>query len=165
YEKGVQYYNEQKGAEVEVLGWSTEANDGSFTGNFDSLDDGRSFAESFVQEGADVIMPVAGPVGLGSAAYCQESGSCKIIGVDTDWTVSSAEYTDVILTSVMKNMNVAVYDAIKAQVDGTFKGGVYSGTLANGGVGLADVAGASDELKAELDAVKQGIIDGSIATK
>ena len=162
FEAGVNYYNAEKGTNVEVLGWSTEAGDGSFTGNFDSLDDGRSFAESFVQEGADIIMPVAGPVGLGSAAYCQESGSCMIIGVDTDWTVSSPEYKDIILTSVLKNMNVAVYEAIKAQVDGTFKGGIYSGNLANGGAGLADVAGASDELKAELDAVKQGIIDGSI---
>lgn len=165
YEKGVQYYNEQNGTAVEVLGWNTEANDGSFTGNFDSLDDGRSFAESFVQEGADIIMPVAGPVGLGSAAYCQESGACKIIGVDVDWTVSAPEYKDIILTSVLKNINVAVYDAIQAEVDGTFAGGVYVGTVENGGVGISDVAGASDELKAQLDAVKQGIIDGSIATK
>ena len=165
YEKGVMYYNEENGTAVEVLGWNTEANDGSFTGNFDSLDDGRSFAESFVQEGADIIMPVAGPVGLGSAAYCQESGACKIIGVDVDWTVSSPEYTDVILTSVLKNINVAVYDAIKAEVDGTFAGGIYVGTLANGGVGLSDVAGASDELKAGLDAVKQGIIDGTISAQ
>jgi len=165
YEKGVMYYNEENGTSVEVLGWNTEAGDGSFTGNFDSLDDGRSFAESFVQEGADIIMPVAGPVGLGSAAYCQESGACMIVGVDTDWTVSASEYTDVILTSVLKNMNIAVYDAIKSQVDGTFAGGVYVGTVANNGVGLADVAGASDELKAGLEAVKQGIIDGTIATK
>lgn len=163
FEAGVKYYNEQNGTAVEVLGWDTAANDGSFTGNFDSTDDGRAFAESFVQEGADIIMPVAGPVGLGSAAYCQESGSCKIIGVDVDWTVSAAEYTDVILTSVLKNVNVAVYDATAAIVDGSFAGGVYVGTLENGGVGLADVAGASDELKAELEAVQAGIIDGSIS--
>ncbi|GAB1469275.1 BMP family ABC transporter substrate-binding protein [Chloroflexota bacterium] len=165
YEKGVDYYNQQNGTSVEVLGWSNATNDGSFTGNFDSLDDGRSFAESFVQEGADIIMPVAGPVGLGSAAYCQESGACMIVGVDTDWTVSSPEYKDIILTSVLKNMNIAVYDVVKAQVDGTFAGGVYVGTVANGGVGISDVNGASAELKAGLDAVKQGIIDGTIATK
>ena len=162
FEAGVKYYNAQKGANVEVLGWSTEASDGSFTGNFESLDDGRSFAESFVQEGADIIMPVAGPVGLGSAAYCKETGACKIVGVDTDWTVSAAEYTDVVLTSVMKNMNVAVYDAIKSAVEGTFKGGVYVGTLANGGVGLAPVAGATAELKAELEAIQKALIDGSL---
>jgi basic membrane protein A len=165
FQAGVKYYNSQKGANVELLGWDTAANDGSFTGNFDSLDDGRSFAESFVQEGADIIMPVAGPVGLGSAAYCQETSSCKIVGVDTDWTVSASEYTNVVLTSVMKNMNVAVYDAIKSVQDGSFKGGVYTGTLANGGVGLAAVAGASDDLKKELDAIQQGIIDGSISVK
>ncbi len=165
YENGVNYYNEQKGANVEVLGWSNAENDGSFIGNFESLDDGRSVTESLVQEGADIVMPVAGPAGLGGAAYCAESGSCMIIGVDTDWTVSASEYSDVILTSVLKNMNIAVFDTIKAVQDGTFAGGVYVGTLANNGVGLADVKGASDELKAELDAIKQSIIDGSIASQ
>jgi basic membrane protein A len=69
------------------------------------------------------------------------------------------------LTSVLKNMNVAVFEAVKSLQDGTFAGGLYVGTLANNGVGLADVAGASDELKAGLDAVKQGLIDGSITVK
>jgi basic membrane protein A len=162
FEAGVKYYNEQKGASVEVLGWNTAAADGSFTGNFDSLDDGRSFAESFVQEGADIIMPVAGPVGLGSAAYCQETGSCKIIGVDTDWTVTSAEYTDVILTSVLKKIDVAVYNTIKDAVEGKFTGGNVTYTIADGGVDIAAVSGASDELKGELDAIKAGLVDGSI---
>ena len=165
FQAGVNYYNAQKGTAVEVLGWDTAANDGAFTGNFDSLDDGRSFAESFVQEGADVIMPVAGPVGLGSAAYCQETASCWIVGVDVDWTVSAAEYSEVILTSVLKNVNVAVYDAAASLVDGSFAGGVYVGTLENGGVGLSAVAGASDELIAELEAIQQGIIDGSISVE
>jgi len=162
FEAGVAYYNAQKGTAVEVLGWNTAAGEGSFTGNFDSLDDGRSFAESFVQEGADIVMPVAGPVGLGSAAYCKETGSCKIIGVDVDWTVSAAEYTDIILTSVLKNVNVAVYDAIKAAKDGTFKGGIYSGTLTNGGVGLSAVSGASAELTAELEKLQADIISGAV---
>jgi basic membrane protein A and related proteins len=165
FEAGVNYYNAQKGANVEVLGWSTAANEGSFIGNFESLDDGRSITESLVQEGADVVMPVAGPAGLGGAAYCAESGSCMVVGVDTDWTVSASEYTDVVLTSVLKNMNVAVFEAIKSVQDETFAGGLYVGTLANNGVGLADVKGASDELKSELDAVKQGLIDGSITVK
>ena len=162
FEAGVKYYNEKKGANVEVLGWSNEKNDGSFTGNFESLDDGRSFAESFVQEGADIVMPVAGPVGLGSAAYCKETGSCKIVGVDTDWTVSASEYTDVILTSVQKMLNVAVFEAIKAAKEGTFKGGIYTGTLANNGVGIAKVAGASADLTKELDQIKADIIAGKI---
>jgi basic membrane protein A len=162
FEAGVNYYNEQKGTSVEVLGWSTADNDGLFTGNFESTDDGRSFAESLVQEGADIIMPVAGPVGLGSAAYCQESGSCKIVGVDTDWTVSASEYTDIVLTSVLKNMNVAVFDAIKSVADGTFAGGIYVGTLENDGVGIAEVAGSSAELNGELEQIKADIISGTV---
>jgi basic membrane protein A len=162
FQAGVNYYNQQKGTTVEVLGWDTAKNDGLFTGNFDSTDDGRSFAQSLMQEGADIIMPVAGPVGLGSAAVCKETGKCWIVGVDTDWTVSASEYTSVILTSVMKNMNVAVFDTIKAAKDGTFKGGVYVGTLANNGVGLAAVTGASAELQSELDQIKADIISGKI---
>lgn len=163
FEAGVNYYNQSMGSAVEVLGWSTADDAGSFTGNFESLDDGRSFAEAFVQEGADIIMPVAGPVGLGSAAYCQETGSCMIVGVDTDWTVSASEYSDVILTSVLKNMNVAVFNAIKAAQEGTFAGGVYVGTLSDDGVGIAPVKGASAELNATLDQLKADIISGAIS--
>jgi basic membrane protein A len=162
FEAGVKYYNQENSANVEVLGWSTADDAGSFTGNFESLDDGRSFAEAFVQEGADIIMPVAGPVGLGSAAYCKETGSCMIVGVDTDWTVSASEYSDVILTSVLKNMNVAVFNAVKAAKEGTFAGGIYVGTLADNGVGIASVKGASADLNAKLEELKSGIISGAI---
>jgi basic membrane protein A len=162
FEAGVNHYNQGMGTSVEVLGWSTADDAGSFTGNFESLDDGRSFAEAFVQEGADIIMPVAGPVGLGSAAYCKETGSCMIVGVDTDWTVSASEYSDVILTSVLKNMNVAVFDAVKAAKEGTFKGGIYTGTLANDGVGIASVKGASADLNATLETLKADLISGAI---
>jgi basic membrane protein A len=99
---------------------------------------------------------------LGSAAYCKETGSCKIVGVDTDWTVSSAEYKDVILTSVLKNMNVAVFAATKQAVDGTFAGGLYVGTLANGGVGIAPVAGASADLNAALEKLQADLISGAV---
>jgi basic membrane protein A and related proteins len=162
FEAGVNYYNQGMSTSVEVLGWSTADDAGSFTGNFESLDDGRSFAEAFVQEGADIIMPVAGPVGLGSAAYCKETGSCMIVGVDTDWTVSASEYSDVILTSVLKNMNVAVFEAVKAAKDGTFKGGIYTGTLANNGVGIASVKGATAELTAALEKLKNDLISGAV---
>ncbi|MCJ7550971.1 MAG: BMP family ABC transporter substrate-binding protein, partial [Anaerolineae bacterium] len=74
FEKGVEYYNQQNGTSVEVLGWSTAENNGVFAGNFESTDDGRRIAEEFLSEGADVIMPVAGPVGLGSAQAVKEAG-------------------------------------------------------------------------------------------
>lgn len=166
FQSGVEYYNQQKGTSVQVLGWDNAKNDGVFVGNFDSTDDGRATAESFMQEGADIIMPVAGPVGLGSAAVCKETGNCMIIGVDTDWYVSAPEYQDVELTSVVKKMDVAVFDAIKAAQDGTFKGGVYVGTLANNGVDLAPFHNFADKvpatLQSELDQIKAGIISGAI---
>jgi basic membrane protein A len=169
FQAGANYYNTQKNAKVQVLGWDTTKNDGLFTGNFDSTDDGRKFAESLMQEGADIIMPVAGPVGLGSAAVCKETSKCMIVGVDTDWFVSAPEYQAVELTSVQKNMDVAVFDTIKAAQAGTFKGGVYVGTLANSGVALAPFHNFESQvpstLQAELDQIKADIISGKITIK
>ncbi|MGC9398999.1 MAG: BMP family lipoprotein [Anaerolineae bacterium] len=169
FEAGVKYYNEVHGTEVEVLGWSTEEGDGVFVGNFESTDDGRRVAEEFLAEGADVIMPVAGPVGLGSAQAVQEHGDAWIVGVDQDWTVSAPEYKDVILTSVMKNIDVAVYDTIKKIIDPdfeSFNGETYVGTLENNGVGLAPVKkeALSEGITQELDDVKQKIISGELKT-
>jgi basic membrane protein A len=169
YEAGVKYYNAQHGTNVAVLGWDTAANNGVFVGNFESTDDGRRTGEEFITEGVDIIMPVAGPVGQGTAEAAKAAGNVWIIGVDTDWTVSAPTYTDVVLTSVMKNMDVAVFDTIKqaSASDFTgFGGETYVGTLANDGMGLADVAkGAiSNAVQKELDDVRQGIIDGTIDT-
>ncbi len=166
---GVNYYNQEKGADVEVLGWDNATQDGTFTGNFESTDDGRRFAEVFFDEGCDIIMPVAGPVGLGSAAAAVERG-VAVIGVDTDSFVSAPEFGDAWLTSVLKNMDVAVFDTIKAAMDGTLTlGDDYLGTLANGGVGLADFHNWNDrvpqELRDELAAVTQQIVSGAINTR
>ncbi|HEX2981307.1 MAG TPA: BMP family ABC transporter substrate-binding protein [Anaerolineaceae bacterium] len=163
---GVEYYNQENGTKVEVLGWDPAAQTGLFTGNFESTDDGRSMGESLMQEGADIIMPVAGPVGLGTAQAVKDAGNAWVIGVDTDWTVSAAEYKDIVLTSVVKRMDNSVYDTSKQVVDGTFAGGTYVGTLENGGVDIAPITNAdvSADLQAKLDAVRQGIIDGTIQT-
>jgi basic membrane protein A len=58
-----------------------------FAGNFESTDVAPP-GQTLLDEGADIIMPVAGPVGLGTAAACK-SMACWIIGVDYDWTVSA----------------------------------------------------------------------------
>lgn len=162
YALGVKYYNEQKGANVEVLGWDVEKQTGLFTGNFESTDDGRKMGETLMDEGADIIMPVAGPVGLGTAAAVKERGNAWIIGVDTDWTVSAPDYKDVILTSVIKGMDVAVLTASKQVKDGTFKGGNYVGTLKDNGVSIPATTVMSDELKAEVEQVKADIIADKI---
>mgnify|MGYP002737998014 CR=1 FL=1 len=168
---GVQKYNADNGTNVEVLGWDPATQSGLFTENFESLDDGRTFAQNLVDEGADIVMPVAGPVGLGSAALASELGTDKlmIIGVDSDQSVSDTANSGVYLTSVLKEMDVTTFNAIQAVVDGTFEGGVTVGTLENGGVGLAGygalASAVSADLQAQLDAIKAGIIDGSISVK
>jgi basic membrane protein A len=165
-EAGIKYYNQQKSASVKLLGWDTAKDDGLFTGNFESTDDGRKFAESLMQEGADIIMPVAGPVGLGSAAVCKETGKCTIIGVDTDWYVSAPEYQSVVLTSVQKKVDVAVFSTIKDAMDGTFTGGTKTYTLADGALDLAPFHDFDSQvpagLKDEIAKAKAAIIDGSL---
>ncbi len=166
---GANYYNAQKGTEVTVLGWNLETKEGLFTGNFDSLDDGRAFAQNLYDEGADIVMPVAGPVGLGSAALADELGAdaLKIIGVDADQAVTDSEKSHVYLTSVLKRMDSTVQAVIEAAMNDTFEGGLIVGDLANEGVSLAPFHAFEDavpaELAAELEAIKAGIIDGSIS--
>jgi basic membrane protein A len=162
---GVRYHNQEKGTEVEVIGW--DGSDGLFTGDFSSQDKGRQVTDQLLNNGADIVMPVAGPVGLGSAAAMQEAGEGRLIWVDTDGYVSAEQFGDLMLTSVVKGMDVAVEEAVSRVADGTFEGGTYVGTLENDGVGIApfhDYDGeVSDETKSELDTIRQGIIDGSIS--
>jgi basic membrane protein A len=166
YQAGVKYYNTQHSATVKVLGWDDATQKGLFTGNFTSTDDGKSFATNLVQEGADIIMPVAGPVGLGSAAYCQTSTKCLIIGVDTDWFVSANEYASIELSSVQKKIDVAVFSTIKDVVDGKFTGGTVTYKLADGGVDLAPFHNFDSQvpqtLKDEIAKLKTDIVSGAV---
>jgi basic membrane protein A len=160
---GVRYHNQEKGTDVQVLGWDPEAQTGSFTGDFENADNGRNFTQSFVDEGADVILPVAGPVGVGSAALAQELGDVWVIGVDADWFETLPEYSDVILTSVLKGLDVAVFDTIQDVSEGTFEGGTRLYTIAEDGVGIGPINEAVDaELAAEVEVIREGLVDGSI---
>ena len=160
---GVRYYNQENGTEVQVLGWNPEDQTGTFTGDFENADNGRNVSQSFVDEGADVILPVAGPVGVGTAALAQELGDVWVIGVDADWFVTLPEYTDVILTSVLKGLDVAVFETIKDVAEGDFEGGTRLFTIAEDGVGIGAINEAVDaELAAEIETIRQGLVDGSI---
>ena len=160
FRKGVEYYNAEKGKSVELLGW--DGKDGTFAGNFESLDDGKNIAKSQADEGADIIFPVAGPVGLGSAQFALESeGKVKIIGVDVDMSKSNPDAAAVYIASVLKNIDAAVFAAIKDTVEGNTTSDNYVGTLANGGVGVAFTAVPAD-LQAEVEAIGKGIADGTI---
>jgi basic membrane protein A len=164
---GVYYYNKQHSAKVKVLGWNPATQNGSFAGDFTSQDKGQAIANTEMQQGADVIFPVAGNVGLGAAAAVQANGKATMEWVDTDGCVSAPQYCSLFITSVNKGIAASVEAAIKAAADGSFAGGNYVGTLANGGVGLAPYHNFDSKipsaLKTELDTIKQGIIGGSIS--
>jgi basic membrane protein A and related proteins len=165
---GIDYYNKQNGTSVQLLGWNPAKQTGLFTGDFENQDNGRRVTETLLQQGADIILPVAGPVGLGAAAAVKAAGGDNhMIWVDTDGCVSAQQYCSLFLTSILKNMDVAVEQAIKDALGGTFKGGIYTGTLENGGMGLAPYhdfdSQIPQDLKDQIDSAKQGIIDGSIS--
>ena len=163
---GVAKYNEDNGKDVKVLGWDKEKQSGQFTNSFDDKQLGTQVAQQFIQQGADVIMPVAGPVGLGAAAAAQTDGSTYIIGVDSDWYESASEYKDIILTSVVKEIAAAVFDTIKLGSEDNFSNEAYIGTLENKGVALAPFHDLEEELPAgltdQLTKLQEDIVSGTI---
>ncbi|WP_281965880.1 BMP family lipoprotein [Serinicoccus marinus] len=134
---GVAKFNEDNGTDVNLLGWDKEAQEGAFSGDFDNQSQGQTLTEQFISQGADIVMPVAGPVGLGAAAAAEGGDDVKIIWVDSDGYLTATEYSDLMLTSVMKQIGPAVEQTITETVDGGFSNEPYVGTLENGGVGLA----------------------------
>jgi WD40 repeat protein/basic membrane lipoprotein Med (substrate-binding protein (PBP1-ABC) superfamily)/transcriptional regulator with XRE-family HTH domain len=167
---GVRYYNSRNGTSVEVLGWDAEKHEGLFIGGFCCAGEGRQITGHLLDQGADVIFPVAGTnVGPGAAYAVKSHGEAYIIGVDTDWVITDSEFANIILTSVMKNYDVSVVQAVHAIADGTFNGGIRIGTLETGEVGLAPFHGLdsviSPKVKAELEQIKADIIAGKIQTK
>jgi basic membrane protein A and related proteins len=162
---GAEHYNQEEGADVSVEGWDGE--EGLFTGNFDSQDDGRNVTDSLLQTGADIVMPVAGPVGLGTGTAIQDFGQGLMVWVDTDGYESVPQFSDLMLTSVMKNMDVAVFDSLQMALDGSWEGGAYVGTLENDGVGIAPFHDNEDrvpqEVRDQIEEIRQGIIDGEIS--
>lgn len=167
YWDGVQYYNQKHGKNVQVLGWNEKTQNGTFTGDFTDQAKGQQVTNAFIQQGADIIFPVAGNVGLGAAKAAQQSGGHAFLEwVDTDGCVSAPSYCNVFISSVEKGIATAVKTAVTEADQGTFKGGAYVGTLANGGVGLAPFHDFASKvptaLQQELQQVKQGIISGQI---
>ncbi len=170
FAEGVNYFNEKQGKDVKVLGWNVDSQQGSFANTFEIIQEGTKITNNLVSEGADVIMPVAGPLGKGAgdAILAANKGGkdVKLIWVDSDGFLTAPTYKSILLTSVIKTMGEAVESVIKDDVDGKFDPSPYIGTLENGGVALAPFrdtdASVTADIKKQLDEIKTGIIDGSI---
>ena len=166
---GVAYYNQAKSKNVQVLGWDKAKQNGSFTEDFASPAKGKALANTFVAQGADVILPVAGGTGLGAADVAKASGGkVSIIWVDQDGCKSAEQYCDVFLTTVVKNISDAVEKAVSTGAQGqplTATPG-YLGTLENNGVSIAPYNQFDSKvdagLKSEVEQLKADIISGKV---
>ncbi|GAA4695074.1 BMP family ABC transporter substrate-binding protein [Phytohabitans rumicis] len=166
---GVAYYNQAKSKNVQVLGWNKGTQKGSFTNDFVKQDEGKKVSDTLVAQGADVIMPVAGGAGLGTAAAAQAAnGAFSVIWVDVDGCESAQQYCAQFLTTVVKNIPDAVKEAVlkgsKGETLASTPG--FLGTLENNGVSIAPYhefdSKVPADLKAEVDKLKQDIIAGTV---
>jgi basic membrane protein A len=123
---------------------------------------GKELALSQYQSGVDIIFHASGSTGLGVFEAARQTGRLAI-GVDAD---QYAEMPGSILTSMVKGVDAAVYDAIKATLDGTFTGGIRVFGLAESGVGY--VYDANNEqlippaVRARVEQLRDSIIAGHI---
>ena len=112
--------------------------------------------------GADIVYHAAGGSGGGVFEAAAAAGG-KAIGVDSDqYNTADPSVQDVILTSMLKNVNVAVYNYLTEVTGGTFPVGTNSYDLSVDGVGYSTSGGGVDDIVADLDGYKQQIIDGEI---
>jgi basic membrane protein A and related proteins len=164
---GGNYWAKEAGSKVTVLGWNPVTKEGSFTGDFSSTDNAKQLTIPMLQEGADVILPVGGPIGGGAYTALQETPAQDYgIGVDVDWCVSAPQYCDVLLTSVLKKIDVSVTSAIERAVKGEAPQALFVSTLENGGVDIGPYnqfdAQVPQELKDGVAALKAKIISGEV---
>ena len=155
-----------------MLGWDeTNQKGGTFAGSFTDQNKGLSISQTFIQQGADIIFPVAGGAGLGSGAAAQSSGGkVSVIWVDTDGCVSAAQYCPNFLASVTKNLT----DSVDTYVDGGGEGHASRPAPTSArwpttapGLVLGTTLGSTvpAALTTQLAQVKADIISGKITIK
>ncbi|MBA3280409.1 MAG: BMP family ABC transporter substrate-binding protein [Geodermatophilaceae bacterium] len=133
--------------------------------NFDGFADpalGKTAADGMYQNGADVVYHAAGGSGGGVFEAASEAGAFAI-GVDSDQAMTAdPAVADVIISSMLKNLDVAVFDFLSSFVDGNVESGEVIFDLANDGVGYSTTGGQIDDIVEQVDGFKQQIIDGDI---
>jgi basic membrane protein A and related proteins len=123
---------------------------------------GKTAAEGMYQQGADVVYHAAGGSGGGVFSAAKAAGKLAI-GVDSDQALTApADVRGVILTSMIKKVDVGVFDFITSIKDGKFTAGQKIFDLKSGGIDYSTTGGKVDDIKSKLDGFKQQIIDGKI---
>ncbi|MET4782727.1 BMP family ABC transporter substrate-binding protein [Glaciihabitans sp. UYNi722] len=170
---GAKYYNEQKSKDVKVIGWDVDKQTGSFTGGFAANDTAKNVAQGLIDQNADVILPVGGPIFQSAGAAITDSGKdIALLGADADVYATFPTYDKLYLTSVLKGIKPAVENVVEAAAKakkGEFDNTAYIGTLKNDGVGIAPFhdfeSKVNPDLQKELDSIKADIISGKITVK
>ena len=156
YQAGAKAVNPNIVIDVKYL---TEPPD--FSG-FSSVDKGKAAADGMYQGGADIVYHAAGGSGGGVFTAAKAAGKLAI-GVDSDQAkTAAADVRDVILTSMIKKVDVGVYDFINSVKSGSFKAGNKIFDLKAGGVDYSTTGGKIDDIKSKLDDYKAQIIAGTI---
>ncbi|MDR7382080.1 BMP family lipoprotein [Promicromonospora iranensis] len=168
FKQGVDYYNETKGTDVELVGWDGEK--GSFTGGFAADPAAKTTAQNILDQGVDVILPVGGPIYQSAMDAIADSGEdVALVGVDADFYESDPATQDIVLTSILKGMDVSTKEAVVASGNEEFDPAPYVGTLENGGVDLAPLHNFEDKvdpaLWEEVQTLKESIIAGDVEVK
>jgi basic membrane protein A len=139
--------------------------------NVPSLDDstqGKEAALRLIGRGCDVVFGVGGDAVNGALLAAKEN-NLPAIGADVDQYNTDPEAQSALISSAMKNVDVAVYNSLKTVADGSVQAGISTGTLQNGGVGLAPFhdwdSKIPADLKAQIQKASDGIKDGSIKTQ
>lgn len=138
----------------------------TYTGSFTDQQKGAETATNMFEQGADIIFAAAGQTGAGSFTACQDANKL-FIGVDADQYNTLTNPGDTIITSAVKRVDNAVYDTVKAAVDGTLAGGenlVFG--LAEEGVALAEWhewdSKMPQEIKDAVEKAKADVIAGTV---
>ena len=136
-------------------------------GGFNDPAAGRVIAQSMFEQGADVVYHAAGGTGGGlfqAARDYSEANDTHVwaIGVDSDQYLTAPDFQDYILTSMLKRVDVAVFNTIQAVQAGTFAPGPQVFNLSVDGVGYSTSGGHVDDITPQLDAFKEQIVSGEI---
>jgi basic membrane protein A len=118
----------------------------------------KEIALDQIAKGAKVVFQVAGSCGLGAIDAAKEKG-VQAIGVDADQAYLGSQ----IITSALKKVDVAVFNAIKSVQDNSYKGGTDTvNSLQNNGVGIGKISPAGQKYATQVKDIQKQILDGTI---
>lgn len=138
----------------------------NYVGSFNDIASGKETALTQYNNGADIIYHASGNTGTGVFQAAQQVNRYAL-GVDSDQSKTKSSYTDVIPASMVKHVDVAMFNAIKHVVNGDFEGGTET-NLGLKQEGVETVYGASigseipDDVKSKLSSSKEKIVSGDI---